>query len=76
MEFTGEMMKLYVLNDYKNRQLSYQAGDEIEVDPDVAAYLVADAPGSFAYEPPIKGLDEPPKDKAVKRAPRKKAKNA
>ena len=67
-------MKLYVLSDYKNRQLSYTAGDEIEVDPEVANYLIADSPGSFSYEPPKaeKAVDEPPADKQVKRAPRKK----
>ena len=67
-------MKLYVLNDYKNRQLSYSAGQEIEVDPEMASFLLADAPGCFSDEPPVieKALDEPPKDKAVKRAPRKK----
>ena len=65
-------MKLYVLSDYKNRQLSYSAGDEIEVDPEVASYLFADAPGCFSEVPHPKAMDEPPKDKAVKRAPRKK----
>lgn len=69
-------MKLYVLNDYKNRQLSYSAGDEIEVDPEMASYLFADAPGCFSEEPPVvgKALDAPPKNKQVRRAPRKKAK--
>ena len=68
-------MKLYVLSDYKNRELSYQAGAEIEVEPDLATYLFADAPGCFSEEPPVveKEIEEPPKDKAVKRAPRKKA---
>ena len=69
-------MKLYVLSDYRNRQLSYSAGQEIEVDPEMASYLFADAPGCFSDEPPVveKALDEPPTNKQVRRAPRKKGK--
>lgn len=58
-------MRLYVLSDYKNRELSYQTGDVIEVDFDTAEFLMRDAPGCFSYEPPLKAMEAPPKDKMI-----------
>lgn len=43
-------MKLDVLSDYRNepRNLAYRKGQVIEVDVQVAAFLMADSPGTFA----------------------------
>lgn len=43
-------MKLDVLSDYRNepRNLAFQKGQVIEVDVQIAAFLMADAPGAFA----------------------------
>jgi hypothetical protein len=40
-----------------------------DASPDLVTYLMADAPGCFSK---TKAVDEPPKDKAMKRAPAKK----
>jgi len=68
-------MKLWCLGEYHNgaRNLHFEAG-EIEVADDVAAFLLADAPENFATNGPVeeKSPDAPPRDKAVKKAPRKK----
>lgn len=42
-------MKLDVLSDYRNdaRGLAYKKGETIEVDVPLAAYLMADSPGTF-----------------------------
>jgi hypothetical protein len=60
-------MKLYVLSDYRNRELSFQAGSVIEnADPRLVEYLLADSPESFSKTPPgAKGLDAPPQDKMI-----------
>jgi hypothetical protein len=67
-------MKLYVLNDYRSARASYTAGQEIEVDDKLGAWLLRDAPGCFATEPPEvkKALEQPPADKQIKKPARKK----
>jgi hypothetical protein len=40
-----------------------------DASPDLITYLMADSPESFSL---TKAVDEPPKDKAMKRAPAKK----
>lgn len=69
-------MKLYVISDYQSNRAYYKAGQEIEVDDLLGHWLLADASGCFSLEPPkveAKEIEEPPKDKQVKRAPRKKS---
>jgi hypothetical protein len=43
------MIKLRCLSDYKNhaRRLGFEAGQEIEVEPVTATFLLADSPESF-----------------------------
>lgn len=69
-------LKLTVRHEYHHepRNLHYAAGQVIDVDATLGAWLCADAPDNFApfVEPPTKTLDAPPVDKQVKRAPRKK----
>ncbi len=67
-------MRLEVLHSYRSRDLSYEAGQVIEVDTERAAFLMRDAPGCFREAVPAetKALDAPPVDKQVKRAPRRK----
>jgi hypothetical protein len=67
-------MKLRVLQAYTCREVSYPAGATIEVTPADAAYLMADAPGSFElFTPEAKEMAEPPQDKAVKAPSESKA---
>ena len=67
-------MRLYVLSNYKNRELSFSEGDVInDASPELVDYLMADAPGCFSKQKPkAKAPDAPVKDKAVSRAPAKK----
>lgn len=74
-------LKLRVRDAYSHgpRGLHYAAGQVIVVDETLGAWLRADAPDNFApfverVIEPVKteALDEPPADKQVKRAPRKK----
>lgn len=71
-------MRLYVLSDYRNtsRGESWKAGEEIEVDEDKAAFLLADAPSCFSKESPAgaagKAVKAPARDKAVKASPKDK----
>jgi len=55
------MTKLLVISEYINRMERYQKGDEIEVDPLHAEFLMNDAPGCFK----VKGLEAPPAHKAI-----------
>ena len=74
-------VKLNVVQPYRNREVSYPAGQVIEVSTELAAWLMADAPGCFEPEvkpkaveaPPVnkKAVELPPVDKMV-RAPRVK----
>ena len=70
----AQAVKLVVLAEYRCRDIYYPSGAVIDVEPDLAAFLMRDAPGVFEpWQPPeVKALDKPPADKAVKAAPRKK----
>lgn len=69
----AQAVKLVVLAEYRCRDLYYPSGAVIDVPPDLADFLMRDAPGVFEpWQPPAKALDEPPADKAIKAAPRKK----
>jgi hypothetical protein len=60
-----------------NRGLNvlYEPGAIVEVTDEERRFYLADSPDSFEdyAEPKAKELPEPPKDKAVKRAPRTKS---
>jgi hypothetical protein len=64
-------VKLKVLVDYKSHRAAYEKGQEIDIDEALALWLQDDAPGCFE-EIVEKALDEPPADKMVKSAPKKK----
>lgn len=71
-------MKLYCKHEYKNApaRLHFTPG-VIEVDSQLAAFLLKDAPEGFSTDIPAapvdeKGLNEPPSDKAVKKPAKKK----
>lgn len=55
-------MRLYVISDYKNRELHYEPGQILEVTPAEAAHLLADAPGCFSTTA-AKEVDKPPADR-------------
>lgn len=59
------MIKLQVYRNYRNRDTQYRAGEVIEVTEERARFLMADAPGVFAYDPPTE-------DKTIRIAPRDK----
>ena len=63
------MTKLKVLSKYANGSLnvSYAAGDEIEVSPQMAQYLKVDAPGCFEDVKTEVKQSKPRRNKAVKR---------
>lgn len=48
-------------------------GDEIELDPEVAAFVEADAPGTLGRPPAPKREAEPKADRQVKQAPRSRS---
>ena len=71
-------MKLYCTGRYVNtaRGLGYTPGPEpLDVSEELGRYLLADAPGCFATEPTTTGKapEQPPLDKMVRTAGRKKA---
>lgn len=62
--------KLKVKTDYTCRALSYRGGTTIEVDPDLASFLLRDAPENFDIvsgdeptEPKIRELGQGPSSK-------------
>lgn len=61
-------MKLIVLSDYQSRLGQYSEGHEIDVSEELAAHLMADAPGCFKEKPKRrrKAMNKPPTDKAIK----------
>ena len=72
-------VKLRSKADYQMRELSYKAGQVLQVDEDVAAFLLRDAPENFELvegEPAelrIRDLGQgPPADKEIKRPAVKK----
>lgn len=64
-------MKLKTLRKYRSHRGAWEAGEEITVDNELGTWLLRDAPGCFE-EMTEKALDEPPEDKMVKSAPKKK----
>ncbi len=66
-------MRLQALGRYVNepRGLAFDAGTVFEADEALAAYLLADAPGTFEPAPEAKQVAGPPRDKAIK-APQNK----
>lgn len=64
-------MKLKAIHRYFNgpRGLAYPEGTVFEADEPLAAFLMVDAPGCFEE---VKAVEQPPKDKAIKRAPEDK----
>jgi hypothetical protein len=74
------MPKLRCLQHYDNAPygLHYKPGQVFEASPELRLWLSTDAPGIFEdYAPEaakeVKEVAAPPRDKAVKRAPRTKA---
>lgn len=77
-------MKLKVLSNYQNRDVSFAKGSVIEVDTEYARFLMTDAPGCFeefskklddqpvSVIPEVKAIEQPPKTTMVKRAKRTK----
>jgi len=69
-------MKLWCKGLYKNGALGlYLQEGEIEVTDIIGAFLLRDAPENFGqWRPGLaeKALDEPPMNKAIQAAPRKK----
>ncbi len=70
------MPKLRVVSEYLNRgkNVHYKPGAIVECTDDERRFYLADSPGSFEdyAEPAHKEVQEPPIDKAIKRAPRTK----
>lgn len=64
------MGKLRCVGGYRNepRQLSFEAGQVFDADPEIEAFLMADAPGCFEAAPEKKALRTPPDDKMVRSA--------
>lgn len=67
------MIKIKCLSDYAGRfravrPIAFKAGDEVEVDQDLAEYLSNDAPESFSFPKGFgsgKAPDAPPEDKMM-----------
>lgn len=62
-------MKLRCVGQYVNdaRGLRFQVGQVFEPDPDIGAYLMADAPGCFepVTDAPVKAPKRPAADKSI-----------
>lgn len=70
-----DTVNLRVVADYRSGVLFYAAGTEIVVTYDLATWLQNDAPGCFeavVEQPAVKDIEQPPADKMLKRAPRRK----
>jgi hypothetical protein len=72
-------MKLRLLRDYNSDRGSFKKGEVVELTEPQAMWFLFESsdPKSFEvyHEPPItpdKAVDEPPVDKMIKKAPRKK----
>ena len=71
------MKRLTLQRDYKSDFAVYQDGETIEVEDDVAAWLMRDSKGTFVEagpgpkqpdpEPAVRAIEEPPKDRMVKK---------
>lgn len=70
-------MRLFVVADYRARQVYHPKGAVLEVPADVAAFLMADAPGCFSTKDPsanpavsvetVKEIAGAPKDKMMRK---------
>jgi hypothetical protein len=56
-------MQLFVIKDYKSRQIHYEKGQVLEVTMEQAAFLKVDAPGCFSLKAP----EKPPADKMLRK---------
>ncbi len=68
-------MRLRAIGRYVNepRNLAFDAGTVFEADEATAAFLLADAPGTFERVVLAKQVSAPPADKAVKAPERSKS---
>jgi hypothetical protein len=57
-------MKLRAKGSYSNGREYYQAGQVFEAEPEHAAWLMRDSPGTFEED---KAVEAPPADKVVRR---------
>lgn len=66
-------MRLRAIGRYVNepRNLAFDAGTVFEADEATAAFLLADAPGTFERVVLAKQVSAPPADKAIKAAQNK-----
>lgn len=62
------MMRMLCVATYVNdaRGLRFEPGQTFEADPELARYLIADAPLCFGPAPTEKAVKAPAEDKAVK----------
>lgn len=67
-------MRLYVIDDYRCRGVHHPKGAVLEVSREDAAFLMVDAPGCFALEPPSPAMvdtvsiETPPADRMMRRS--------
>lgn len=66
-------MKLFVKEDYVIPGISYSGGSTIDVDDLLGRWLLSDAPNTFEKVTEEKAEKQPPVDKMVRKAPRRKA---
>jgi hypothetical protein len=64
-------MRLYVIDDYRSRNIHHPKGAILEVTMGEALFLVADAPGCFSTEAPsvsieTAAVEAPPADKMLR----------
>ena len=64
-------MQLNVLGDYAGHGVRYRAGTVITVPDDEGEFLLRDSPGSFEVCEEKKAVEEPPRDKMVKKTRKK-----
>jgi hypothetical protein len=61
-------MRLYVIEDYRSRDIFHPKGAVLEVSLGEAVFLTADAPGCFSPQAPRdKEIDSPPADKMMRK---------
>jgi hypothetical protein len=68
-------MRLYVIDDYRSRDVFYPKGVVLEVPAETAVFLMADAPGCFSLSAPSVSIETvteeisaPPADKMIRRS--------
>jgi len=68
-------MKLRVLRGYRNKRLSFRPNTVVEVRDEIGKWLLENVPDAFEeiIEPQvIKDTEQPPVDKMMRHAPRRK----